>query len=87
LRKKLRTQLQWAQAKQAQYANNSRLPAPDFRKGNRVIINFRNVQTTRPNHSLNFKNQGPFTIIQVIDNMAYEVALPTGLRIHNVFHP
>ncbi|KAI1667229.1 rve domain containing protein [Pyrenophora tritici-repentis] len=68
LREFLRQQITWAQAKQAEYANNHRLPALEFK-------------------SLDYKNRGPFLVTRVIDNMAYEVALPAGMRAHNVFHP
>ncbi|KAI2477934.1 hypothetical protein Ptr902_10617 [Pyrenophora tritici-repentis] len=87
LREFLRQQITWAQAKQAEYANNHRLPAPEFKVGDRVIVDFRNLRTTRPNQSLDYKNRGPFLVTRVIDNMAYEVALPAGMRAHNVFHP
>ncbi|KAK1911210.1 hypothetical protein P3342_011812 [Pyrenophora teres f. teres] len=87
LRAFLRQQLTWAQAKQAEYANEHRRPAPEFKVGDRVMVDFRNLRTTRPNQSLDFKNRGPFVITRVIDNMAYEVALTPGMRVHNVFHP
>lgn len=87
LRSFLREQLTWAQAKQAEYANNHRIPAPEFRVGDRVMVDFHNLRTTRPNQSLDYKNRGPFLVTRVIDNMAYEVALAPGMRAHNVFHP
>lgn len=88
LRVQLQSELRWAQAKQAEYANDNRLPAPEFRVGDLVMINAKHIRTTRPSPSLDFKNRGPFRIIRAIDNMAYEVELPPGLgRLHNVFHP
>jgi hypothetical protein len=88
LREFLRDNIKWAQAKQAEYANAHRLPAPEFRVGDYVMLDSRNIRTTRPSQTLDFKNRGPYKIIRAIDNMAYELDLPHGLhRIHNVFHP
>lgn len=80
--------MRWAQAKQAEYANNDRQPAPSFQVGDQVMLDVRNIRTTRPCKSLDYKNRGPFTITRVIDNMAYELSLPAQMnRLHNVFHP
>ncbi|KAI1513832.1 rve multi-domain protein [Pyrenophora tritici-repentis] len=88
LRKALRLELQWSQAKQAEYANDARLPAPEFKVGDQVMLDARNFRTTRPSLSLDFKNRGPFTVTRVIDNMAYELLLPPEMgKLHNVFHP
>ena len=48
-----------------------------------------NINTDRPSHSLDYKNLGPFKIIEVIDNhSAYRLQLPeTMSAIHPVFHP
>jgi hypothetical protein len=88
LREFLRDNIKWAQAKQAEYANAHRLPAPKFRVGDYVMLDSRNIRTTRPSQTLDFKNRGPYKIIRAIDNIAYELDLPHGLhQIHNVFHP
>lgn len=88
LQTELRNAITWAQAKQAEYANMDRYPAPAFKVGDYVMLDTRNFRTTRPNQSLDFKNRGPYQITRVIDNCAYQLALPPGLgRLHNVFHP
>lgn len=87
LRQSLRDSLSWAQQKQKQYADDSRHPAPRFKVGDQVMVDFRNARTKRPSQSLDYKNRGPFTIIEEIDGMAYKVDLPPEMRIHNVFHP
>jgi hypothetical protein len=84
----LRSSLEWAQAKQAGYADQSRLSAPEFKVGDNVMLDTRNLKTRRPCPSLDYKNRGPFVITKVINNMAYELDLPPHMkRIHNVFHP
>jgi transposase InsO family protein len=88
LREFLKASIAWAQAKQAEYANQNRLPAPVFQKDDLVMLDTRNIKTTRPNRSLDYPNRGPFPIIEVIDHLAYRVQLPPELsRLHNVFHP
>ena len=53
-----------------------------------VILDARNIKTTRPNKSLDYKNLGPFEIIRVINNLAYELKLlPAMEGIFLVFHP
>jgi hypothetical protein len=69
----LRENLQWAQAKQAEYANDKRVPAQVLRVGDRVMLDARNFKTRRPNASLDYKNRGPFTIIRSINNIAFEL--------------
>jgi hypothetical protein len=84
----LRENLQWAQAKQAEYANDKRVPAQVLRVGDRVMLDARNFKTRRPNASLDYKNRGPFTIIRSINNIAFELDLPPEMgKLHNVFHP
>ena len=88
LRTYLRAELKWAQALQEDHANRHRLPAPEFREGDLVMLDSRNVKTTRPNKSLDHKNLGPFKIIRAINNSAYELDLPKSLgATFPVFHP
>jgi hypothetical protein len=53
LREYLKLNIAWAQAKQAEYANQDRLLALAFKVDDLVIIDSRHLQTTRPNKSLN----------------------------------
>jgi hypothetical protein len=52
----LRDNIAWAQAKQKEYADRRRLPAPQFRIGDKVWLDARNLRTTRPSRSLDYKN-------------------------------
>ena len=52
------------------------------------MLDARNLKTSRPSKSLDHKNIGPYKIVRVINNMAYEIALPETLKgVHPVFHP
>ncbi|KAG9381751.1 Asp-protease-2 multi-domain protein [Pyrenophora tritici-repentis] len=83
----LRASMQWAQAKQAEYANEGRLPAPAFKVGDRDAghsqpTDEKTLRVIRP------KEPRSFTIVRAINNTAYELDLPANMkRIHNVFHP
>ncbi|KAH9860385.1 hypothetical protein J1614_011716 [Plenodomus biglobosus] len=88
LRKELRVLLLWAQAKQAELANGNRLPAPEFKEGDLLMLDSRNLRTKRPSPTLDSKNRDPFRIKRAIDNVAYELQLPPSMaRIHPIFHP
>ena len=71
----------------ANYVNKRRLPAPAFKEGDIVILDSRNIKTTRPNHLLDHKNLGPFPVTRVINNIVYELKLPEGINIYPVFYP
>lgn len=85
----LQQSLTWAQAKQAEYANRSRQPAPAYQVGDKVWLDTRNLKVKAGRTSrLGNKNEGPFKISRVIHNgSAYELQLPSTLQVHNVFHP
>ena len=87
LQKHLREELRWSQAIQNEQANRNLQPAPDFKIGDIVMWDTRNIRTSRANKSLDHKNLGPFRIIRVIDNSAYELKLPPSMSsIFLVFH-
>ena len=52
-----------------------------------VMLDSRNIKTTRLNYLLDYKNLGPFPVTRVINNIAYELKLPEGINIYPVFHP
>ena len=75
-----------AHARQAAYANRSRLPVP-FRVGDHVKIQahpFTFGQQPCPK----FRNRfvGPVKILQQVSPVAFKVQLPPGARCHDVFH-
>ncbi|KAG5727068.1 hypothetical protein E4T56_gene20327 [Termitomyces sp. T112] len=60
--------------------------SPDYVVGDRVFLERADLRLDRPNHKLDFKRFGPFPISQKISDMAYQLALPDGWAIHDVFH-
>lgn len=52
------------------------------------MLDARNIWISCANKSLDYKNLGPFKIIRVLDNLAYELKLPPSMSsIFPVFHP
>lgn len=49
--------------------------APEFGVSEQVILNTRKFAIVRPNKSLEHKNAGPYTIVRVIGNHAYELKI------------
>jgi reverse transcriptase-like protein/integrase-like protein len=86
----LQDQLAWAQEEYERYANAHRQPHPEYRVGDEVYVDARHFAAKRESKSLGYKNAGPWPITRVIDNKAYELALPDHMiaaGICPVFHP
>ena len=82
----LRDSMQLAQSKHEHYANTSRVPAPVFKVGDQVYLDTRNIKTARPSKKLDWKNQGPYKVIEVISPTAVRIQLPYSTQLHDVFH-
>ena len=63
-------------------------PAPEFKVGDRVWLNWKDIGMTRPSQKLDYRWLGPFEIINVVgeSKAAFELGLPPHWRIHPVFH-
>ena len=86
----LRDQLAWAQEEQTRHANKGRQPHPEYKVGDMVYVNAKHFAFERPSRSLSFKNAGPWKIIRIIDNKAYELEIPDQLKnvdLTSIFHP
>jgi hypothetical protein len=86
----LQNQLAWAQEDYERFANAHRQPHPEYRVGDQVYVDARHFAAERPSRSLGLKNAGPWKIIRIIDNKAYELDLPEYLKrrgLTPIFHP
>jgi hypothetical protein len=68
------------------YHDKNRQDAPPFKLNDLVLLDLRNIKTTRPAKKFDNKYQGPFKIIKVLSRTAYRLELPKRWKIHNVFH-
>lgn len=82
----LQSEIKYAQASYAEFADRHRLPPPIYKEGDYVWLLRKNIHTTRPSNKLDFKRLGKFRISQKISTHAYRLDLPSTMRIHPVFH-
>ena len=82
----VKTLLQAAQDRQKAYVDAKRRPV-QFSDGQLVLLSTRNLrlQGVGP-RKLYPRFIGPFSVVRCINPVAYQLALPAGWRIHNVFH-
>ena len=57
-----------------------------YATGDRVWLDWKNLKTSHPAVKLCAKQQGPFTIMNVISHIAYQLDLLKNWKIHNMFH-
>ena len=81
-----RAEILSAQARWEEQTNKRRQPARQYQTGQLVWLNARNIRTLRPQKKLDWKNLGPFRILRQISPHAYELDLPTSIRVHPVFN-
>jgi hypothetical protein len=72
-----------AQQTQEQHANRHRQPAAQFKVGDKVWLNLKNIKTDRPSKKLDWRH-AKYTVTKVISSHAYELDVPPG--VWNRFH-
>ena len=82
----LRAEMQAAQIKYGDHYDSHRVPAPDFKVGDYVWLDGRNIRTKRPSRKLDWKNLGRFKILEKLNSYVYRLELPATIQIHDVFH-
>ena len=78
--------LEQTRDRMAKYFDAKRQEPPGFKKGDKVMLDGRNLRTKRPSKKLDHKLYGPFKIIELIGNRAARLQLPPSMKCHNVFH-
>ena len=82
----LKSEIKKALLNQAKYFNRKVLAPPPLTAGDDVWLLRKNIKTTRPSSTLDYKKLGPFKIKKKINNVAYRLDLPASMKIHPVFH-
>ena len=82
----LRAEMSFAQALYAEAANSRRSPAPNYKPGDLVWVNSKNIRTLCPRKKLDWKHLGPFKVLESVGTHAYRLDLPPRMRYHPVFH-
>jgi hypothetical protein len=68
------------------FANLNQRPTPNWNVGDNVYLNTKNIKTKQLTKKFDWKNYGPFKIIEKIKSYTYRLELPTTMDIHNVFY-
>jgi transposase InsO family protein len=82
----LRSESTAAQARYEEQSNRHRRPARTYSPGESVWLDARNLRTLRPQKKLDWKNIGPFKVLEAISPYAYKLELPAAIRVYPVFH-
>jgi len=80
----LRVEMRGRQAVQEEGANRARIPVPNILEGSKVWLDTRQVWTTMPTWTLDWKRLGPFMVVHRVSPYAYELELPASIRIRRV---
>ena len=86
LHKKMKAELELVRQRMSRYYNQKRLKGPTFSEGDMVYLATKNITTKRPSKKLDYKYIGPYPVIKRISENNYELDLPSGVRIHPIFH-
>src|SRR5438045_9547264 len=57
------------------FYDRKREPRPDFKIGNKVLLDAKHIQTLRPSKKLDHRMRGPWTIIKRVGSRAFELDL------------
>jgi len=68
------------------YYDRKALEQPDYKEGNLVRLNGKNIRTKRPSKKLSPKLYGPFKIIAAKGQRAFKLEISPTWKIHPTFH-
>ena len=86
LHKILKKELDRISKKTTITANKKRSEGPDFKEGEMVYINMKNIKTQRPSKKLDHTKIGPYRILRKLGPVTFELQIPEGMNIHSIFH-
>ena len=87
LHEELRSAILQSQERYQVSADRNRIPAPEFRVGDKAFVKAKFFRTTRPAKKFSEKYFGPFDIINQAGHSSWTLRLPENMRaVHPVFH-
>jgi hypothetical protein len=78
--------LEKAREAMGRYYDRGRLAAPDYKVGDLVMLNGKNLRSRRPSRKFDLKMYGPFKIEEIISRMAVRLRLLESWGVHPTFH-
>ena len=82
----LQSHMLLAQADYKKYANRHWGTAPQYKIGDLVWLDTRNLFTKKPCRKLENRRAGPYPVKKVVSTYAIELVLPEDIQVHPVFH-
>jgi len=79
-------ELSFINKKMAHYTNRQRVKGPPLKEGDAIYLLKRNIKTKQPSNKLDYKQLGPFKILQKLSDVSYKLDLPGTTKLHNHFH-
>src|SRR5439155_7978280 len=70
----------------AYYYNQRHRKEPELKKGDKVYLLQKYIQTDRPNQKLDFKKLGPYKVVTKKNQLNYEIEILDNKNFFNVFH-
>ena len=70
----------------ARYYDRNRQQAIDYKVGDKVWLEDKDIQTNRPSKKLDDKRYGPFKVTEIIGPNAYKLDLSASMKIYPVFN-
>ena len=86
IHQKARESLEKTREAMGRYYNQHTRQQPDFKVGDLVMLNAKNIHTKRPSPKLAPRLYGPFKIVEQRGNLAYKLQISDRWKIHPVFH-
>ena len=87
LHKELWTDIEFLSHNSVFYHNQHHAEAPTLKKGDKVYLLQKNIETTRPSNKLNHVKIRPFKIVRKIKETSFELKLLKEMQWkHSVFH-
>jgi len=74
------------QVRYKEFVDVKRKESPIFQIGDKVWLLRRNIKTFRPYDKVDYCKIEPFHIKKQINTIAYQLILPTSMKIHPIFH-
>ena len=68
------------------YYNQRHGKEPELKKGDKVYLLQKNIQTDRLNKKLDFKKLGPYAVTSKKNRLNYEIEIPDNKNFFNIFH-
>jgi len=76
IREETTSALKKAQEHMKKYYDNKRVPAPEFKVGQKVYVDAENITTDRPSGKLDDQRRGPYEILEKVGRASWKLKMP-----------